>query len=92
MSIRVDVQMDHESASMRFVATAKLDGKCLHKVEEYGGIEAREEVIRKMAEWLDGREYPRPDHYHQQEFSPEEQWVPKEFPRLRAKGGSGTTR
>ena len=32
MSIRIDVQMDHGSASIRYVATASLDGKHLHEV------------------------------------------------------------
>ena len=52
MSIRVDVQMDHESESTRYVATATLDGKRLHAVGEYGGAEVRDEVFRKMAAWL----------------------------------------
>ena len=68
MSIRVDVQMDHESESMRYVATATLDGKRLHEVGEYGGLEACDEVFRKMAAWLKGQGYPVPDHYWQQIF------------------------
>ena len=58
MSIRVDVQMDHESESMRYVAAATLDGKRLHEVGEHGGPESRDEVFRKMAAWLKGQEYP----------------------------------
>lgn len=36
MRIRVYVQADHKSESLRYVATAMLDGKHLHKVKKYG--------------------------------------------------------
>ena len=44
MSIRVDVQLDHGSESLRWIATATLDGKHLHPPpgpvlsEEHGRI------------------------------------------------------
>ena len=79
MSIGVEVQMDHKSESVRYVATATLDGKRLHKVGEYGGPEARDKVVRKMAEWLEGQGYPVPDHYWLQQFSPKEQWLQQLF-------------
>ncbi len=68
MSIRVDVQMDLESASTRYVATATLDGKRLHKVGKYGGPEVRDEVFREMVAWLKGQESQAPDHYWLQTF------------------------
>ena len=68
MAIRVCIQMDHESASMRYVATATLDGERLHEVGKYGGLEARDEAFRQMAEWLKGQGYPVPDHYWQETF------------------------
>ena len=68
MSIRIYVQLDHKSESMRYVATAKKDGKRLHEIGEYGGSEARGEVFRKMAVWLQSHGYPVPDHYWQQTF------------------------
>ena len=68
MSIRVDVQMDHESESMRYVATATLDGKCVHEVREYGGPESSDKVFRTMAAWLKDRGHPVPDHYWLQIF------------------------
>ena len=52
MSVHIEVQMDHASESMRYLATATLLGKRLHQVGEYGGPEARDKVFRKMAEWL----------------------------------------
>ena len=70
MSIRIEVQMDHQSKSMRYLATATLHGKRLHQVGEYGGLEARDKVLRKMAEWLEGQQYPVPDHYWLQQIFP----------------------
>ena len=80
MSIRIEVQLDHQSASMRYLATATLLGKRLHKIGEYGGPEAPDKVVRKMAEWLQGQGYPVPDHYWQQQFSPQEQCLQQLFP------------
>ena len=68
MNIRIDVQMDHGEASMRYIATATLDGKHLYEVGEYGGLEAPGKVFTKVAEWLEGQGYPVPDHYWQQTF------------------------
>ena len=68
MSIRIDVQMEHASESMRFVATATLDGKRLHEVGKHGGTEACDEVFAQMVEWLKGQGYAAPDHYWQQTF------------------------
>ena len=68
MSIRVYVQLDHTSESMRFVARAEKDGALLHEVGKYGGSEARDEVFRKMTVWLKSHGYPVPDHYWQQTF------------------------
>ena len=33
-----------------------------------------------MAEWLQGQGYPVPDHYWQQQFSPQEQYLQQLFP------------
>ena len=71
MSIRIEVQLDQGSESMRFVATATLDGNRLHEVGQFGGLEARDKVVRKMAEWLQGQGYPVPDHY----------WLQQKFPK-----------
>ena len=80
MSIRIEVQMDHQSESMRFVATATLHGKLLHEVGQYGGTEACDKVLRKMAEWRQGQGYPLPDHYWLQQFSPQDHWLQQLFP------------
>ena len=66
---------------MRFVATATQDGKRLHEIGKYGGLEVRDEVVREMAEWLEGQGYPVPDHYRLQQFTPKEQWVVQSFPK-----------
>ena len=68
MSIRIDVQLDHRSESMRYIATATQDCKHLHQVGAYGGTEARDEVFRNMTKWLKSHGYPVPDHYWQQTF------------------------
>ena len=68
MSIRIDVQIDHKSASMRYVATAAQDCERLHEVGQYGGSEAQDEVFRKMAAWLKSNGYPAPNHYWLQIF------------------------
>ena len=81
MSIRIEVQLDHQSASMRYLATATLLGKRLHQVGQFGGPEVRHKVVRKMAEWLQGQGYPLPDHYWLQQFSPKEQWRQQKFPK-----------
>ena len=56
MSIRVDIQRDLECESLRFVATATLDGKRLHEVDEYGGPEVprwrREDVPVGRDRWF----------------------------------------
>ena len=80
MSVRIEVQMDHQSESMRYLATATLLGKRLHQVGQFGGPEARDKVVRKMAEWLQAQGYPVPDHYWQQQFSPQEQCLQQLFP------------
>ena len=79
MSIRVEVQMDQGSESMRFVATARLDGKRLHEIGKHGGLEAHDEVAKKMAEWLESQGHPVPDHYLSRQFIPKEQWVERAF-------------
>ena len=81
MSIRIEVQLDHASESMRYLATATLLGKRLHQVGKYGGLEARDKVVRKMVEWLQGQGYQAPDHYWLQQFSPKEQWLQHKFPK-----------
>ena len=68
MSIRVDVQLDHGSESLRYVATATLDGRHLHEVGKHGGTEACGEVFREMAAWLKGQGHQTPDHYWLQQF------------------------
>ena len=78
MSIRIEVQLDHQSASMRYLATATLDGKHLHEVGQFG---VPEDVLRKMTEWLQGQGYPLPDHYWLKTFSPKEQWQQQKFPK-----------
>ena len=80
MSIRVDVQLDHGSESLRWIATATLDGKRLHEIGKHGGLKERDEVAKKMAEWLEGQGRPVPDHYRLQKFTPQEQWVEQPFP------------
>ena len=75
MSIRVDVQLDHGSESLRWIATATLDGKHLHEVGKYGGPEVCDELLIEMAAWLKGQEHPVPDHYREQ------QWVEQSFPK-----------
>ena len=81
MSIRVEVQLDHESESLRFVARATLEGEPLHEVGKHGGTEVQDELLRKMAEWLEGRGHPVPDHYWLQQFTPKEQWLQQLFPK-----------
>ena len=81
MSIRVNVQTDQTSESWRYIATATLDGKCLHEVRKYCGPEDLDKVLRKMAEWLEGQGYSVPDYYWLKQFSPEEQWLPQPFPK-----------
>ena len=81
MIIRVEVQLDHESASMRFIARVKQDGVRLHEIGKYGGLAVRDKLLREMAEWLEGRGYPVPDQYWLQQFTPEEQWVQQVFPK-----------
>ena len=68
MSIRVDIQTDHDCPSMRYVATATLDGKRLHEVDEYDGPEVLDEVFREMAAWLKSQGHQAPDHYWLQTF------------------------
>ena len=68
MIIRVYVQLDHKSESMRYIATATQDCKQLHQIGEYGGTEACDEAFRKMTAWLKSHGYPVPDHYWQQTF------------------------
>ena len=80
MSIRVEVQMDQGSESLRYVATAMLEGKRLHKIGKHGGLEARDEVARAMAEWLKGQGYPMPGHYLSRKFTPQERWAEQSFP------------
>ena len=68
MSIRIDVQLDHGSESLRYVATATQNGKFLHEIGKYGGPEVCNEVFREMADWLKDRGHPTPDHYWMQQF------------------------
>ena len=68
MSIRIDVQMDHGSASIRYVATASLDGKHLQEVGKYGGPEVCDEAFREMVAWLNDQGHQAPDHYWLQKF------------------------
>ena len=49
MSIRLDVQLDYESESTRYVASATLDGEFLHEVGKYGGPEVCGVVERSSA-------------------------------------------
>ena len=80
MSIRVDVQLDHGSESLRWIATAKLDGKRLHEIGKHGGLKECDELLIEVAAWLKGQGHPVPDHYRLQEFTPQEQWVEQPFP------------
>ena len=57
MAIRIETQMDHASASTRWVAKAMLDGRCVCEVGEYAGppepiadIQAR--LCQKVAAWV----------------------------------------
>ena len=68
MSIRIDVQMDHEGESTRYVATATLDGKRLHEVGKHGGPEVRDGLFREITAWLKGQGHQTPDHYWNQQF------------------------
>ena len=61
MSVRIQVQQDDASESLRYVATATLEGDRLHEVAVYGGSEAEDEAFRKMSVWLRQNGYPRPD-------------------------------
>ena len=83
MSISVDIQMDDGSESMRFIATATLDGKRLHEIGKHGGLKERDEVAKKMAEWLEAHEYPVPDHYRFRQFTQEgqEKWESRPLPK-----------
>ncbi len=63
MSVRVRVQQDDASESLRYVATATLEGHRLPEVGVYGGSEAENEAFRKMSAWLRQNGYPRPDGY-----------------------------
>ena len=44
MNIRIDIRLDHESESTRWIETARLAGKRLHEIDEYGA--ARKPVAR----------------------------------------------
>lgn len=67
-AVRIYIQMDHASESMRYVARAMLREKCLHETGKYGDVKARDEVFRMMVQWLEGHGYTAPDHYWQQTF------------------------
>jgi hypothetical protein len=49
MSIRVDVQLDHGSESLRWIATATLDGKRLHEIGKHGGLKECDELLVEVA-------------------------------------------
>lgn len=66
-SIRIDIQLDHRSESLRYVATATLGGK-RHEIGKHGGPEVCDELFREMAAWLRGQGHQAPDHYWQQTF------------------------
>ena len=68
MNIRIDIQMDHESSSVRYIATATLDRKRLHIIEKLGGLDFADELFRQMVEWLKDQGHPAPNHYWQQQF------------------------
>ena len=62
MNIRIDIQMDDESSTMRYIATATLDGKRLHTIGKNGdGLD--DELFRQMVKWLKDHGHLAPDHY-----------------------------
>ena len=69
MSIRIDVQIDHGSESLKYVATATLDGKRLHEVGKYGGPEVCDKLFSEIVAWLEGQGHQAPGHYWQQTFA-----------------------
>ena len=68
MSIRIDIQLDHGSESLRYVATATQDGKPLHDIGKYGSTEVCAEVFRELTAWLKDQGHQAPDHYWLQQF------------------------
>lgn len=66
--IRINIFMDQESESMRYVAQAERDGRELHRISRYGGDEAVEDVFQAMLEWLNARGCDLPDHYWMKQY------------------------
>lgn len=80
MSIRVEVRLDQESESSRYIATATMNGNRLYEVGANTGN--RDEVFRKLAGWLKRQGYYEPDHYWAQAFREgTARWVRQEYLR-----------
>ena len=66
MSIRVEVRLDQESQSLRWVATATEQGRLLDEVAVYKDTGA--DAFKEIASRLRKQGYPEPDGYHLQVF------------------------
>ncbi len=68
MAIRIETQLDHSSESMRYIARAVLDGRCIYEVGEYGGPpdsidEIRTRLCRNVADFVTTEHAEAIDHY-----------------------------
>ena len=66
MSIRVEVRLDQESQSLRWVARATHGERFLDEVAVYGGSGA--DAFKELASRLRKLGYPEPDGYHLRVF------------------------
>lgn len=77
MSFRIELQLDQNSESTKWIVTIRQDGKSLKRVERYGGPEICDALVRSAVEWL-GRVHGYPAaHYWTRAFpdsSPEGVW------------------
>lgn len=66
MSIRIEVRLDQESLSLRWVGTATEEGRVLDEVAVYGdtGADAFKEIVRRLRKLG----HPEPDGYHVRVF------------------------
>ena len=79
MPIRIETHLDHTSESMRWVAKAMLDGRCICEVGEYGGppeeaiaaIQAR--LCRKVAAFVLTEWDEVVDHYWVERYQDDKQ-------------------
>lgn len=65
--IRIEIVMDKESESMRFIATAIKSGGTIHTIKKYGHDGAGE-AYREVAQWLELNGHPVPEYYWLQKY------------------------